>query len=165
LTETLDGAAHAFLCRLFARAEHERHVVRGLPFKIAQQQCVTVQLAQLTQRGVQVRGDMFPDDFGFGGKQFVHGGGLLFAGATPHIGADDVGGEVLRRAVQPAGEDRTIHELPRILCESHKHTLSHVLGQVRIANHAQGSGIDKVNVPSHEFGKRRLRAALRVIAQ
>ena len=102
---------------------------------------------------------------GFGGKQFVHGGGLLFAGAAAHIGADGFGREVLRRAMQPAGQDGAVRELPGILRQRHKHTLRHVLGQVRIANHAQRGGIDEVNVPAHQFGKRRFRPAPGVIAQ
>ena len=112
-----------------------------------------------------MRGDVFPDGVGFGGKQFVHGGGLLFAGATAHIGADGVGREVLRRAMQPAGQDGTVRELPGILRQGHERALRHVLGQVRVANHAQRGGIDEVNVPAHQFGKRRFGAALGVIAQ
>ena len=76
-----------------------------------------------------------------------------------------LGGEVLRRAMQPAGQDGPVRELPGIPRQGHEHTLRHVLGQVRIADHAHGGGIDQVNVPAHQFGKRRFGAALGVIAQ
>src|SRR5205823_10550795 len=46
---------------------------------------------------------LFPNGFGFGGEQFVHGGSLLFAGATAHIAADSFGREVLCGAMEPAG--------------------------------------------------------------
>ena len=110
-------------------------------------------------------GDVFPESVGFGGKQFIHGGGLLFAGAAAHIGADGVGGEVLRRAMQPAGQDGPVGQLPGILRQGHKHALRHVLGEMRVADHPQGGGINEVNVPAHQFGKRRLRPPLGIIAQ
>ena len=71
---------------------------------------------------------------GFPGKGFVNNnGGLLFAGLPTDIGADGIGGEILRRAMQPAGQHRTAAQLPGILCHGHKHTLRYVLGQLRVA--------------------------------
>ena len=46
-----------------------------------------------------------------------------------------------------------IREFPGLLSQSHKHALSHVLGQLRVAPHPQRGGIDKIDVPSHEFGE------------
>jgi hypothetical protein len=43
--------------------------------------------------------------------------------------------------------------------------LLYVLSQVRIPDHAQGSGIDKVNMPPDQFAKCRLRAPHGVFAQ
>ncbi|MEK7675698.1 MAG: hypothetical protein AAB676_07685 [Verrucomicrobiota bacterium] len=67
--------------------------------------------------------------------------------------------------MQPAGQDGTIRELPRILRQGHKHPLRHVFGQMRVVNHPQGGGIDEINMPPHQFGKRRLRPEPGVIAQ
>ena len=58
-----------------------------------------------------------------------------------------------------------MRELPGVLRQRYEHRLRHVLGQVRIANHAHRGGMDQVNMPPHEFGKRRLRPASGVIAQ
>jgi len=60
----------------------------------------------------------------------------------------------LRRAVQPAGQDGVMGELPGVLRQRHKHALGHVFGLVRIANHPKRGGIDEVNVPAHQLGKR-----------
>ena len=49
-----------------------------------------------------------------------------------------------------------ISELPGILSQRHEHTLCYVFGQVGVANHAQRGRIDKIDVASHDFGKRRL---------
>ncbi len=48
---------------------------------------------------------------------------------------------------------------------SFRHTLGHVFGLVRIANHPQRGGIDEVNVTPHQLGKRRFRMASGVIPQ
>ena len=137
--------------------------MRGLAFKVAQQQRVAVRLAQRAKRVVEMWCDVFPDGVGF--IRFVHGGGLLFAGASAHVGADGVGREILRRAMQPAGQNGTVCELVSGSREGNKHALRHVLGQVRVANHAQRGGIDEVNVPAHQFGEGHLRPGLGVIAQ
>ena len=115
------------------------------------------------QRVVEMRRDLFPDGIGF--VQFIHGGGLLFPSTAPHIGADGVGCQILSCTVQPAGQDETSGKPWSILRQGHKHTLRNVFGQVRVPNHPQRGGIDEVNVPPHQFGKRRLRPALGVIAQ
>ncbi|HMJ64099.1 MAG TPA: hypothetical protein VK615_02020, partial [Candidatus Binatia bacterium] len=61
--------------------------------------------------------------------------------------------------------NRTVSELSGIPSQRHKNTLGDVLGKVRIANHAQHGGINEINVPSHQLGKRGLRPAVSVIAQ
>ena len=107
-------AAHALLRRLFARAERLRHLARRLALEVAQQQGVAVRLAQLAQSRVEVRGKLFPASAGFGGKQIIHSSSLLFTGAAAHIGTHGVGREVLRRAMQPAGQDGPLRELSRL---------------------------------------------------
>ena len=67
--------------------------------------------------------------------------------------------------MQPAGQNGTVCELVSGSREGNKHALRHVLGQVRVANHAQRGGIDEVNVPAHQFGEGHLRPGLSVIAQ
>ena len=163
-TQPFHGAADALLCGLVADAENLRHLLRRLAFEVTQQQGLAVRLAQLAQRGIQMRCDVFPAGIRFGGKQFVHGNGLLFTIATAYLGADGIGGEVLCRAMQPAGQNRPVGQLWRIFCEGHKYTLGHVLGQVCVPDHSQRGGINEVNVPADEFGKRGLRAAPGIIA-
>jgi len=102
---------------LVTNAEGWCHFARGLPFKVAEQQRVAIRLAQFAERGVEVWRDVFPRGVGFGGKHFVHGGGLLFAVATADIGADGFGREVLGCAMQPAGQDGMIPELLGIVRE------------------------------------------------
>jgi len=86
-TQAIDGAADAFLGGFFARAECSRHLTRRFALEVAQQQCVAIRVAQLTQGGIEVRGNLLPGRLGpgFGGKQIIHGGGFLFAGAAAHI--------------------------------------------------------------------------------
>ena len=174
LAQAFDGAADALLRGVVADPEGLRHLAGGLAFEVTQQQRVAIRLAQFAQGGVEKRGDVFPvvrlrsisaRQVGFVGKQIIHGGGLLIAVAAAHVGADSIGGDILRRAMQPAGQDGTLRELPRVLGQRDKRALRHVLGQVRVTDHSQRGGIDEVNVPSHEFGKRRFRSAAGVIPQ
>ncbi len=153
------------MSRFVADAEDLGHFPGGFAFKVAEQNGVTVGFAEFTQGGVEMRGDILPDDVGFGGKQFVHGGSLLFAGATAHIGANKLARGVLRRAMQPAGYDGMIRELPSILCKGHKHSLGHVPSEMRVTNHPDGGGINQINVPAHEFGESGFGLAFRVIPQ
>jgi len=62
-------------------------------------------------------------------------------------------GDVLSGAMQPTGEYGTVRELRGIFSERDKGALRHILRQVRIANHPQRGGINKVNVPADQFGK------------
>jgi len=117
----------------------------------------------LAERIVEMRRDVFPGGIGF--VQFVHGGGLLFPGAAPHVGADGLRGDVLRGAMQPTGEHRAIRELGGVLREREEHALRHIFSEMRIANHAQRGGIDEIHVAAHQLGKRRFGAAFSVSAQ
>jgi hypothetical protein len=101
--QAVHRAVDALLRGLVTNAEALRHLVGGLAFKVAQHQRVAVALAQFAQGGIELGRELVPRGVGFGGKQFIHGGGILFAGATPHIGADGLRGNVLRGAMQPAG--------------------------------------------------------------
>jgi len=157
--QPLDGTVHAFLRGLVADVESLRYLTGGLAFKVAEQQHIAILIAQLAERGVKMRGDVFPAGVGFGGKQFVHDNSLLFARLPADIGADGIGCEILCRAVQPAGQDWVMGELPGVLRQRHKHALSYVLRQMRIANHPQSGGIDEVNVTAHQLGKRQFRMA------
>ena len=66
-------------------------------------------------------------------------------------------------AVCPLPPD--VHELWCVIGQRHKRALSHISGQMRVANHPQRGGIDEVNVPLHEFGERRIGSAFGVILQ
>ena len=110
-----------------------------------------------------MRGDLFPDGVGF--VQFVHGGGLLFAGAAAHVGADGLRGDVLRGAMQPTGQHRTIRELGEVFRERDEHALSYIFREVRITNHPQRGGIDEIHMAAHQLGERWFGAVFRVGAQ
>lgn len=58
-----------------------------------------------------------------------------------------------------------VREPARVFRQRHKRALCHVLRQMRVADHAQGGGINEVNVPPHKFGKRGVRPARGVVAQ
>src|SRR6185436_1661286 len=90
---------------------------------------------------------------------------LLFAGATAHVGADGLGGDILRRAMQPPGQDSAFSELRPASRQCRKRALRHVFSQMRIANHAQRCGVDEIHVPAHQFGERGFRVAFGVLAQ
>ena len=82
-----------------------------------------------------MRRDVFPG--GVGLVEFIHGGGLLFAGMSARIGSDGLGCDVLRRSMQPAGQHRALHQLLRAPRQRRKHSLRHILGKMRVANHPQ----------------------------
>ena len=89
----------------------------------------------------------------------------MFPGTAADIRANGLGREVSRGAMQPPSQHGTAPKPWGICRQSHEHPLRHILRQVRIAQHAQRCGINKINVPSHQFGKRRFRPAVGVLAQ
>ena len=52
-----------------------------------------------------------------------------------------------------------------ILRERHEHGLRDVMGGMRLAGHAQGGGVDKVDMPLDQFCEGGLRPTLGVVAQ
>ena len=98
-----------------------------------------------------MRCDEFPTGVGFGRKQFVHGGSLLFADTAAHFSADGVGGEMLRCVMQPTGQGPAVSESAGIFRQSQKHTLRHVFGQMPVMDHAHGSGINEVHMSARQF--------------
>jgi hypothetical protein len=163
--QAFNGAADAPLGRVLADAERLRHLAGGLALEVAEQHGVAIRLAQLPQRGVELRGDLFPGGVGFAGKQFVHDGGLLFAGAAAFDAAHGLRRDVLGGPVQPAGNHGTMAELTGAFRKREEYALGHVLGQMRIAHHSQRRRIDKINMAAHQFGKGRFRAVFRVGSQ
>jgi hypothetical protein len=87
------------------------------------------------------------------GKQFIHGGGFLFALATANVGADGLSGNILGGAMQPAGQHRAAGEFSCLFRQGNKRGLRHVFGEVCIAHHAQGGGVNEVKVAPHQFTK------------
>ena len=165
VAQPFHGAADSLLRGVFGRAEDFRNLVGGLALEVTQQQRVAIWFAQLAERGVEMRGDVFPDDVRFGGKQIIHDGGLLFASAAPHVGADGLRGDVLRGAMQPTGQHRTIRELGEVFRERDEHALSYIFREVRITNHPQRGGIDEIHMAAHQLGERWFGAVFRVGAQ
>jgi hypothetical protein len=112
-----------------------------------------------------MRGNFFPGCVRLGGKQFIHGSGFLFAVAAADIGANDIGRKVLGRAMQPARQDSAVRKIRGVLGEGYKHSLRDVLRQMPVANHAQRSGIDEVNVASDQFAEGGFRVESGIILQ
>ena len=112
-----------------------------------------------------MRSDLLPKRIRFGATQFVHRGGLLFAGAPADFGADCIGRQIPDRAMQPARQNGTLHELPGILRQRNESALREVFRQVRVANNAQRRRIDEINMAPHQISKRCLRSSLNVITQ
>ena len=48
----------------------------------AEQHGLAVGVVQFAECGIKMRSDVFPRGIGVGGKQFFHGGGLLFTGTS-----------------------------------------------------------------------------------
>ena len=59
----------------------------------------------MTQRRIEMRGDRLPNRLGFGGKQMVHGGGLLFTRTAAHFATNGIGGKVLRTSFDHTKEE------------------------------------------------------------
>jgi hypothetical protein len=165
--QTLQRAGHAFLRRFVTNPECFRHLPRRLALEVTQKKSVPIGLAQFIQPHIQMRRDLFPGDIRLMvmGEHFVHGSGLLFAGASAHLGANGLGGDVLRHPMQPSRNHGASSQSLRVPRQSHKRPLSDILGQVGIADHSPGSRIDQVNVAPDEFRKCRLRLVRRVIVQ
>lgn len=81
---------------------------------------------------------------------------------TAHIGADGLRGDVLRRAIQPTGQHRAIHELAGVFRKGDEHALGYVFREMRIANHAQRGGMDEIHIAAHQLGERRFGAVFSV---
>ena len=163
--QTFDGAIDAFLRGLVTDAESLRHFVRGFLFEVAEQESIAVRLAQFTESVVELRSDLFPVVVGRGGEQIIHDGSLLFADPAADVGADGLRRDVLRGAMQPAGQHRAVGELTRVFRESDEDTLRHVLGEVRITHHAQRGRIDEIDVAPHEFREGGLGPPFGVLSQ
>lgn len=56
-------------------------------------------------------------------------------------------------------------ELRGVLGERDKHTLRHVFGLMRIADHPPRGGINEINVTAHQLGEGRFGTAAGVILQ
>jgi hypothetical protein len=77
-----------------------------------------------------------------------------------------LGTRAMRLCLDRLSQDwQTIHELDGVFRKCEEYALGYIFREVRIANHAQRGGIDEVNVPAHQFGKRRFRAPFSVGAQ
>jgi len=160
VAQTFDRPVDALLCSIFARAESVGHFAGGLAFEVTEQQGVAVRIVQFAEGGIELRGDLVPKGIGL-----VHGSGFLFARAPADFGANGFGGQVSRRAMQPACQDRAIHELAGVPGQQHEHALGYVFGQVRVANHSHRGGIHEIDVPFDQPGERIFRAAFGVSLQ
>ena len=82
-----------------------------------------------------------------------------------HGGTDVLGREIAGGGMQPARQHGMLMQSIGVLCESGEYGLRHVLGGVRLASHAKGGGVDKVNVSPDQFGERHFRTVLGKVAQ
>jgi hypothetical protein len=90
---------------------------------------------------------------------------VLLAGAAADVGADGVEGKILRGAMKPAGQNTTARQLRRMASEGDEDGLGHILGGLLVADHAQGGGINEIDVSADQIGKGGLRPVFGVIAQ
>jgi hypothetical protein len=87
----------------------------------------------------------------------MHDLGLLFARFAPPLGAHHVGGLVARREIKPAGQHRMPRQPCRLPRERHEYLLRDILREVGVAADApQRRGVNAVEMPPHQFGKRLL---------
>jgi hypothetical protein len=56
-------------------------------------------------------------------------------------------------------------ESPGILRQCYKDTLGNVFSGMCVANHAQGGGVNEINVPSYKFSECSLRLVFSVVGQ
>jgi hypothetical protein len=130
------------LAQAFDRTTHRRCAASSLmprdcaiscrlAVEVAENDGISIRLAQFANCCIEVGRDAFPRRSGFVAVQFINGGGLLFAGATTYFGADDFSGKISRGAMQPACQHRTLRELLDPFHQHHKNSLSHILGRGR----------------------------------
>jgi hypothetical protein len=56
--------------------------------------------------------------------------------------------------MQPTRQGRAVSKLSGILSQRGEDGLRDILGSVGLANHAEGGGIDQINIALNESGKR-----------
>ena len=126
-------------------------------------QSIVIALSKLRHCAIQQRGHLHPDiRFGFVRKE-LH---IRFhlAALPPLLFSERVCGGVSGRATKPAREDRLRIERGRFPRQNDEYDLSNFFRHMRIADPAQGDGIDQMDVPRNQRGKRFLGIALGVLS-
>jgi hypothetical protein len=85
--------------------------------------------------------------------------------APPPFGAQRCGGSKSRGTIEPAGKSARIPYCFGFAGQSDEHRLRHILRKQRFAHEAEGSGINQIHVPRHEFSKSGFGLIFRVLAQ
>jgi len=124
---------------------------------------------QLAERGVEMRGDVFPGvrlrstaarQVGSAGKQFIH------AAASCRGRGGEPRSEVCAACSEPCDatnpKDRAIYELGGVSRQRNEHPLSHFLSEVRTATIRNAGGINEIQVAARQFGERRVGAMFSV---
>jgi hypothetical protein len=83
----------------------------------------------------------------------IHGGCLLFVAVAAGFTSDGARSDKASCAEEPAGQNGFAIEGRGLAGQNQKDRLGDVLGQVRVANLAQGGGVNQVEVPVDQFGK------------
>jgi hypothetical protein len=67
--------------------------------------------------------------------------------------------------MQPGRKHGAALQLEGVPCQGQEHSLSHILGKMRIHHHPQRGGMNQIEMTSHQFAKSRFGMAPGVIAK
>ena len=114
---------------------------------------LAILLAQARHGGIQQRSDLPPDIVPGFIQNSLHVR-LLFAAVTPGFASHKIAGGQPGGLKQPTGKRFVMAQLDRLSCEQDKDRLRNFLRLMRIADVPQCHGINQIDVPSHQRGKR-----------
>jgi hypothetical protein len=167
--EFLERAIEAHAGGVLSEAQRKTDFGERAFFENAQHDGVAIALIELAQGFVEEWTQSLPVDCGgcfAWHMSFLHDVGLVFAGSSPPLGADDVDCGVARRAVKPATDYRALRQGGGLAGERDENALRDIAGEMRVtADLAQGHGIDEAEPALNQFAKGIVRASSGEAAQ
>ena len=127
--QALDGAADAFLSRVFARAQRLADFPQGFVLEVAEQNRRAVGVLKRVHGFIEQRLDVRP--VGGGVIHVTHLEGDLFAGLPPGLAADDINGRMACDLVKPGAQDGVRGQFGGVASEVGEDRLADFLGQLR----------------------------------
>ena len=142
---------------VIAQTKREADVAKAVVFEIAQQQGITVFVAQVVHRFVKNGADAIPVGRGFGiGEELFHG--LPFVREAAVVVAQLVEGRKSRAAVEPANEGCAIRQFlrqrPGLAREIGKDALGDVASEIGRIHAPHRSRIHEVRMPCDDLAER-----------